>query len=206
VRTISGTMTLHEELEAALAAFKHVEAVLTFQSGFTCNTGVIPVVAGEPDLIVSDQLNHASIIDGVRLCKARRYRYANNDMADLEKQLQQADQDGARFKLITTDGVFSMDGIIASLDKIHALADRREHQQPGPVAHAHPRQEIRHALPGAAPARQCLHLWRDPPHLRRWFGDRRCGLLERRDCAGHGHVLLGRRWLRDDLVWRCVGR
>ena len=87
VRTISGTMTLHEELEAALAAFKHVEAVLTFQSGFTCNTGVIPVVAGEPDLIVSDQLNHASIIDGMRLAKAPRVIYRHKDVAHLRELL-----------------------------------------------------------------------------------------------------------------------
>ena len=117
-------MTLHEELEAALAAFKHVEAVLTFQSGFTCNTGVIPVVAGEPDLIVSDQLNHASIIDGMRLAKAPRVIYRHKDVAHLRELLAAARRDGRpdgqpyRAILVVTDGVFSMDGDIAPLPAI----------------------------------------------------------------------------------------
>jgi glycine C-acetyltransferase len=98
--------------------------VLTFQSGFAANSGVIPTLTAEGDLIVSDELNHASIIDGVRLCKAQRYRYRNADMADLEAQLQAADAAGARFKLIATDGVFSMDGYIAPLDRICDLAER----------------------------------------------------------------------------------
>jgi len=117
-------MELHEDLERRLATFKHVEATLTFQSGFTANSGVIPTITSERDLIVSDELNHASIIDGVRLCKAQRYRYRNADMADLEAQLQAADATGARFKLIATDGVFSMDGYIAPLDRICDLAER----------------------------------------------------------------------------------
>ena len=129
VRTISGTMSLHEELEAALAEFKHVEAVLTFQSGFTCNTGVIPVVAGEPDLIVSDQLNHASIIDGMRMAKAPRVIYRHKDVAHLRELLAAARRDGRpdgrpyRAILVVTDGVFSMDGDIAPLPAIVAAAE-----------------------------------------------------------------------------------
>jgi glycine C-acetyltransferase len=132
VRTISGTMTLHEELEAALAVFKHVEAVLTFQSGFTCNTGVIPVVAGEPDLIVSDQLNHASIIDGMRLAKAPRVIYRHKNAAHLRELLATARRDGRpdgqpyRAILIVTDGVFSMDGDIAPLPAIVDAAEEHD--------------------------------------------------------------------------------
>jgi glycine C-acetyltransferase len=124
VRFICGTQTQHRKLEETISHFLGTEDTILYPSCFDANGGLFEVLLGEEDAVISDSLNHASIIDGVRLCKARRYRYANNDMADLEKQLQQADQDGARFKLITTDGVFSMDGIIASLDKIHALADR----------------------------------------------------------------------------------
>ena len=129
VRTISGTMTLHEELEAALAAFKQVEAVLTFQSGFTANTGVIPVVAGEPDLIVSDQLNHASIIDGMRLARAPRVIYRHKDTAHLRELLAAARREGRpdgqpyRAILVVTDGVFSMDGDIAPLPAIVEAAE-----------------------------------------------------------------------------------
>jgi glycine C-acetyltransferase len=129
VRTISGTMTLHEELEAALATFKHVEAVLTFQSGFTANTGVIPVVAGEPDLIVSDQLNHASIIDGMRLSRAPRVIYRHKDVAHLRELLDAARREGRpdgqpyRAILVVTDGVFSMDGDIAPLPAIVEAAE-----------------------------------------------------------------------------------
>jgi glycine C-acetyltransferase len=129
VRTISGTMTLHEELEAELARFKHVEAALTFQSGFTCNTGVIPVVAAEPDLIVSDANNHASIIDGMRLSKAPRVIYRHKDVAHLRELLATARRDGRadgqpyRAILVVTDGVFSMDGDIAPLPGIVAAAE-----------------------------------------------------------------------------------
>ncbi len=132
VRTISGTMSLHEELEAALADFKHVEAVLTFQSGFACNTGVIPVVAGEHDLIVSDQLNHASIIDGMRLAKAPRVVYRHKDVAHLRELLAAARHDGRadgepyRAILVVTDGVFSMDGDIAPLPGIVAAAEEHD--------------------------------------------------------------------------------
>jgi glycine C-acetyltransferase len=125
VRTIAGTMTLHEALEADLAAFKHTEAVLTFQSGFAANTGVIPVVTGETDLIVSDELNHASIIDGMRLSKAPRVVYPHADVAGLREVLREAtaagrDGQGAPYRLIlvVTDGVFSMDGDIAPLPGI----------------------------------------------------------------------------------------
>jgi len=130
VRTIAGTMTLHEALEADLAAFKHTEAVLTFQSGFAANTGVIPVVTGETDLIVSDELNHASIIDGMRLSKAPRVVYPHADVAGLREVLREAtaagrDGQGAPYRLIlvVTDGVFSMDGDIAPLPGIVEAAE-----------------------------------------------------------------------------------
>jgi glycine C-acetyltransferase len=129
VRTIAGTMTLHEALEAHLARFKHVEAVLTFQSGFTCNTGVIPVVAGERDLIVSDQLNHASIIDGMRLSKAPREVYPHRDVdalrSILERARREGDAEGRPYRaiLVVTDGVFSMDGDIAPLPAIVDAAE-----------------------------------------------------------------------------------
>lgn len=130
VRTIAGTMTLHEELEATLARFKGTEAVLTFQSGFTANTGVIPVITGEDDLIVSDALNHASIIDGMRLSKAPRKVYPHKDVAALREILREARErgrpDGAgpyRLVLVVTDGVFSMDGDIAPLPGIVEAAE-----------------------------------------------------------------------------------
>jgi glycine C-acetyltransferase len=130
VRTIAGTMTLHEALEAELAAFKHTEAVLTFQSGFTANTGVIPTVTGETDLIVSDELNHASIIDGMRLSKAPRKVYPHADVAALREILREARTAGRdghgqpyRLILVVTDGVFSMDGDIAPLPGIVEAAE-----------------------------------------------------------------------------------
>jgi glycine C-acetyltransferase len=131
VRTIAGTMQLHEELERRLAAFKHVEAVLTFQSGFTANSGVIPTITGEQDLIVSDELNHASIIDGVRLSKAERKVYPHKDVDGLETVLREARAAGGpkgpyRSILVITDGVFSMDGDIAPLPGICDVADRYE--------------------------------------------------------------------------------
>jgi glycine C-acetyltransferase len=129
VRTIAGTMTLHEELEAKLAAFKRVEAVLTFQSGFTCNTGVIPVIAPEGAVIVSDALNHASIIDGIRLTKAERRIFPHGDTDDLRRVLREvrAAPGGAdRTVLVLTDGVFSMDGDIARLPQIVEAAEEAE--------------------------------------------------------------------------------
>ncbi|MEI6178739.1 MAG: aminotransferase class I/II-fold pyridoxal phosphate-dependent enzyme, partial [Verrucomicrobiota bacterium] len=122
VRFICGTQTLHKQLEATISGFLGTEDTILFPSCFDANGGLFEVLLGEADAVISDSLNHASIIDGVRLCKAMRFRYANNDMADLEAKLQEADAAGARFKLITTDGVFSMDGIIAQLDQVHALA------------------------------------------------------------------------------------
>lgn len=131
VRTIAGTMSLHETLEADLAAFKGTEAVLTFQSGFTANTGVIPTITGEADLIVSDALNHASIIDGMRLSKAPRKVYPHADVAGLEDVLREARETGRpggagpyRLILVVTDGVFSMDGDIAPLPGIVEVAER----------------------------------------------------------------------------------
>jgi glycine C-acetyltransferase len=122
VRFICGTQSLHRELEETISAFLGTEDTILYPSCFDANGGLFEVLLGEQDAVISDSLNHASIIDGVRLCKARRFRYANNDMASLEQCLQEAEAAGARFKLITTDGVFSMDGIIAKLDEIHALA------------------------------------------------------------------------------------
>jgi glycine C-acetyltransferase len=122
VRFICGTQTPHKQLEERISAFLGTEDTILYPSCFDANGGLFEVILGAEDAVISDSLNHASIIDGVRLCKAKRFRYANNDMADLEAKLQEADAAGARFKLITTDGVFSMDGIIASLDQVHALA------------------------------------------------------------------------------------
>ncbi|MCE3005142.1 MAG: glycine C-acetyltransferase [Xanthomonadaceae bacterium] len=122
VRFICGTQDLHKELEATIARFFGTEDTILYAACFDANGGLFEPLLGEQDAIISDALNHASIIDGVRLCKARRHRYANCDMADLEKQLQQARADGARTIMITTDGVFSMDGFIAPLDRITALA------------------------------------------------------------------------------------
>lgn len=122
VRFICGTQTLHKQLEAKISEFLGTEDTILFPSCFDANGGLFEVLLGGEDAVISDSLNHASIIDGVRLCKARRFRYANNDMADLEAKLREADAAGARFKLITTDGVFSMDGIIAQLDQVHTLA------------------------------------------------------------------------------------
>jgi glycine C-acetyltransferase len=124
VRFICGTQDIHKELEARIASFYETEDTILYAAAFDANGGVFEPLLGEEDAIISDSLNHASIIDGVRLCKAKRYRYANNDMAALEAELQKADADGARFKLIVTDGVFSMDGYVAQLDKICDLADK----------------------------------------------------------------------------------
>ncbi len=123
VRFICGTQDIHKELEAKIADFYQTEDTILYAAAFDANGGVFEPLLGPEDAIISDSLNHASIIDGVRLCKAKRYRYANSDMADLKKQLIQANEDGARFKLIVTDGVFSMDGLVAPLDKICDLAD-----------------------------------------------------------------------------------
>ena len=122
VRFICGTQDLHKQLEARIAEFFGTEDTILYAACFDANGGLFEPLLGEEDAIISDSLNHASIIDGVRLCKARRYRYANSDMADLEKQLQQAQADGARTIMITSDGVFSMDGFIAPLDELTALA------------------------------------------------------------------------------------
>jgi glycine C-acetyltransferase len=122
VRFICGTQDIHKELEQKLADFLGTEDTILYAAAFDANGGVFEPLLGAEDAIISDSLNHASIIDGVRLCKAQRYRYANNDMADLEEQLKAAS--GARFKLIVTDGVFSMDGYVAQLDKICDLADK----------------------------------------------------------------------------------
>lgn len=124
VRFICGTQDIHKTLEQKLSAFLGTEDTILYSSCFDANTGLFETLLGAEDAIISDALNHASIIDGVRLCKAKRYRYANNDMTELEAQLKQAVADGARFKLIATDGVFSMDGVIADLKTICDLADK----------------------------------------------------------------------------------
>lgn len=124
VRFICGTQDIHKQLEGRLAKFLHTEDTILYAAAFDANGGLFEPLLGEEDAIISDSLNHASIIDGVRLCKAQRYRYANNDMADLEAQLKAADAAGVRTKLIVTDGVFSMDGYVAQLDQICDLADQ----------------------------------------------------------------------------------
>jgi glycine C-acetyltransferase len=126
VRFICGTQDIHKELEEKLARFHGTEDTILYAACFDANGGVFEPLLGEKDAIISDSLNHASIIDGVRLCKAMRYRYANNDMADLEKQLKQARADGAVNIIVVTDGVFSMDGIIADLKGVCDLADKHE--------------------------------------------------------------------------------
>ncbi len=124
VRFICGTQTVHKELEARLSKFLGMEDTILYSSCFDANGGVFETLLDERDAVISDALNHASIIDGVRLCKAKRFRYNNNDMADLEARLKEADAAGARYKLIATDGVFSMDGIIANLKGVCDLADK----------------------------------------------------------------------------------
>lgn len=123
VRPIAGTMTIHEELERRLAAFKGSEATLSFQSGFVANLGTVATLVGEGDAVVSDALNHASIVDGVRLCRAARYVYAHGDVDALRASLAEARSAGARRVLIITDGVFSMDGDVAPLDRIVDAAE-----------------------------------------------------------------------------------
>jgi glycine C-acetyltransferase len=124
VRFICGTQDIHKTLEKKIAEFYGTEDTILYAAAFDANGGLFEPLFGEGDAIISDSLNHASIIDGVRLCKAARYRYANNDMDDLEQQLIKANEVGSRFKIIVTDGVFSMDGVVASLDKICDLADK----------------------------------------------------------------------------------
>ena len=124
VRFICGTQDIHKELEQIIADFHHTDDSILYAAAFDANGGVFEPLLTAEDAIISDSLNHASIIDGVRLCKAMRFRYANNDMADLEKQLQAARDAGARFKIIVTDGVFSMDGYVAEIGQICDLADK----------------------------------------------------------------------------------
>ncbi len=124
VRFICGTQDIHKDLEKRIADFYKTEDTILYAAAFDANGGVFEPLLGKEDAIISDSLNHASIIDGVRLCKAARYRYENNDMSDLENQLKEANKQGHRFKIIVTDGVFSMDGVVAQLDKICDLADK----------------------------------------------------------------------------------
>ena len=123
VRFICGTQDLHKTLEGRLSRFLGTEDTILYAAAFDANGGLFEPLLGEQDAVISDELNHASIIDGIRLCKARRYRYKHNDMADLERCLAQAQAEGARFKLVFTDGVFSMDGTVAQLDRMRALCD-----------------------------------------------------------------------------------
>jgi glycine C-acetyltransferase len=124
VRFICGTQDLHKTLEQRLANFLGTEDTILYAAAFDANGGLFEPLLGEQDAVISDELNHASIIDGIRLCKAKRYRYKHNDMADLQAKLEEAKAAGARFTLVFTDGVFSMDGTIAQLDKIRALTDQ----------------------------------------------------------------------------------
>jgi glycine C-acetyltransferase len=124
VRFICGTQDIHKKLEQTIADFYDTEDTILYAAAFDANGGVFEPLLTKEDAIISDSLNHASIIDGVRLCKAMRYRYDNSNMEDLEKQLKKANEDGARFKIVVTDGVFSMDGLVAPLDKICDLADK----------------------------------------------------------------------------------
>ena len=124
VRFICGTQDIHKELEQKISDFYGTEDTILYAAAFDANGGVFEPLLGKEDAIISDSLNHASIIDGVRLCKAARYRYENSNMEDLEQQLIEANKNGARFKIIVTDGVFSMDGLVAPLDKICDLADK----------------------------------------------------------------------------------
>jgi glycine C-acetyltransferase len=126
VRFICGTQELHKELERAVSHFLGTEETILYSSCFDANGGLFETLLGAEDAVISDALNHASIIDGIRLCKAARYRYANRDMAELEAKLQEAQRAGSRFRMIATDGVFSMDGSMAPLDEICELADRYE--------------------------------------------------------------------------------
>jgi len=124
VRFICGTQTVHKQLEKSISGFLKTDDTILYSSCFDANGGLFETLLTAEDAVISDELNHASIIDGIRLCKAKRYRYKNNNMQDLEKQLQAADEAGARYKLIATDGVFSMDGIIANLQGVCDLADK----------------------------------------------------------------------------------
>lgn len=124
VRFICGTQDIHKQLEERISHFLGTDDTILYSSCFDANGGLFETILGQEDAVISDKLNHASIIDGVRLCKARRYRYKNNDMADLEERLKEADAAGARVKLIATDGVFSMDGIICNLKGVCDLADQ----------------------------------------------------------------------------------
>ena len=126
VRFICGTQDIHKQLEAKISHFLETDDTILYSSCFDANGGLFETLLTDADAVISDELNHASIIDGIRLCKAKRYRYKNNDMADLEAKLQEADANGARIKLIATDGVFSMDGIICNLRGICDLADKYE--------------------------------------------------------------------------------
>ena len=126
VRFICGTQTIHKQLENRLSEFLGTEDTILYPSCFDANGGLFETILGPEDAVISDELNHASIIDGIRLCKANRFRYKNNDMEDLENQLENAEAADTRFKLITTDGVFSMDGYIAQLDRICDLSEKYE--------------------------------------------------------------------------------
>ena len=124
VRFICGTQTIHKKLEKSISTFLKTDDTILYTSCFDANGGLFETLLGSKDAIISDELNHASIIDGIRLCKAQRYRYKNNNMTDLEANLKEANEKGARYKVITTDGVFSMDGIVANLKAICDLADQ----------------------------------------------------------------------------------
>jgi glycine C-acetyltransferase len=154
VRFICGTQSIHKRLENQLSEFLEMQSTILYPSCFDANGGLFETLLGENDAVISDALNHASIIDGIRLCKAKRYRFKNNQMDDLEAQLKQADADGARFKLISSDGVFSMDGTIAQVDKICDLAE--QYNALVHIDEAHATGFIGENGQGTAEYRQCL--------------------------------------------------
>ena len=210
VRFICGTQDIHKELEAKIAEFHHTEDTILYAAAFDANGGVFEPLLGPDDAIISDALNHASIIDGVRLCKAARYRYANDDMADLEAQLQKAQAANHRFKVIVTDGVFSMDGYVAQIDKICDLAE--QYDALVMVDECHATGFIGKTGRGSIELRDALgrvdiitgtsaRPWAVP-----WAGSRRAGRKSSKCCAsGRGRTCSRTAWLRALSVrhWRC---
>ena len=184
VRFICGTQEVHKALEARLSAFLGTEDTILYSSCFDANTGLFETLLGPEDAIVSDALNHASVIDGVRLCKAKRLRYANNDMADLERCLKEAQ--GARHRLIATDGVFSMDGVIADLaDDLRPRRALRRHGD----GRRQPRGRLRRARrPRHAGALRRRGAGRHPDRHPRQGARRRLGRLHQRPARGRRHA------------------
>ena len=170
VRFICGTQTLHRELERAIARYLGKDDAILFAACFDANGGIFETLLSADDAIISDSLNHASIIDGVRLSKARRFRFANSDMDELETRLKQAEADGARFKLVVTDGVFSMDGYVAKLPEICALAERYGALVMVDDCHATGHLGDKGQAPQASPGRVTASTSSPAHSARRWAG------------------------------------